>query len=82
MKRITTAILALVVLAATAGTGAALPADDAGPDGDVGPPGGLPDVVPDFVSGILDAVGTFVTGVLDAVVGDGTATVTRPVAGG
>lgn len=80
MKRITTAVLALVVLATTAGTAAALPVGDAGPDGDVGPPGGLPDVVPDVVSGILDAVGTLVTGVLDAVLG-GETTITRPIGG-
>lgn len=72
MTRITTAAVALLVLLATAGTATALPGDAAGSNeaGDPGPPGGLPDVVPDFVSDILDGVGDMVSGILDAVVPD------------
>lgn len=74
MARTTAVAVALLVLAATAGTATAQIERPLGvPGGDVGPPGGLPDQVPDFVSSILDAVGSFLAGLLDAVLGTGSA---------
>lgn len=72
MKRTTLVAVALLALVATAGTVSASPGDAAGPANQVdpGPPGGLPDVVPDFVSDILGLVGDFIAGVLDGTLGD------------
>jgi hypothetical protein len=70
MTRTTTVAVALLVLVATAGTATAQIQRPLGvPAGDVGPSGGLPEQVPDFVSGILDAVGAFLGDLLDAVLG-------------
>lgn len=60
-KAIVLAMLAAsVLLVGAAGAVTAQPADDE--DGQVGPPGGLPDVVPDFVSDILSSISDFVFG--------------------
>jgi hypothetical protein len=77
-RHIIAALLALLVLgagAAAATPGQApddVPADDqdgdTGPsvDVNVGPPGGLPDVVPDFVGDIHDESGGFLNGSIES----------------
>lgn len=72
----------VAVLALVTGAAAAAPAASTTTDGEaaIGPPGGLPDPVPDFVSSILDAI----TGFLDDVTGGnpGEAVSTAAGAGG
>jgi hypothetical protein len=78
VRHITAALLALLVLgagAAAATPGGApddVPANDQGGDAgpsvdvNVGPPGGLPDVVPEFVGDIHEQIGGFLNGSVDS----------------
>lgn len=61
----TTGVL-VVLLTLLTGAAAAAPATDVPEDSTdaIGPPGGLPDPVPDFVGDILDAITKFLQGVL------------------
>lgn len=55
-KAIFTVVITVVLLASTSGIAAAAPGE--------GPPGDLPDPVPEFVSDLLGAIGEFVGGLV------------------
>lgn len=65
-KSIVLAVLAAsLLLVGSAGAVAAQP-EDAGESGDAGPPGDLPDQVPDFVSDVHGAISDFLVGTVDS----------------
>ncbi|ELZ91010.1 hypothetical protein [Haloferax sulfurifontis] len=75
-RRLTLVGVALAVLVATAGVAAAAPSENARESspaseaGQQGPPGELPDPVPEFVLDVHRIVSDFLTGALDGSLGD------------
>lgn len=68
LKPILLAALAVsALLAGAAGTVAAQPDNTDDNASDAGPPGDLPEPVPDFVGDILGSIGDFLDGVLSSV---------------
>ncbi|MDT3436997.1 hypothetical protein [Haloarcula sp. 1CSR25-25] len=59
-----TLVLGLTLITGAAAAAPAVDTDDA--TSAVGPPGGLPDQVPDFVTSIIEAIQEFLTGGNDA----------------
>lgn len=61
----TGAVLSVLTLLTTAAAAAPATSVTDETSGVVGPPGGLPEQVPDFVADVLDAVGQFVNGLME-----------------
>jgi len=69
LRTVATLVLALTLLTGAAAAAPAMDTDDA--TNAVGPPGGLPDQVPDFVTTIIDAIQEFLAGESDWSHGEG-----------
>ena len=67
LRTVGTLVLALTLLTGAAAAAPAVDTDDA--TNAVGPPGGLPDQVPDFVTTILELIQEFLTGGSDGSLG-------------
>ena len=79
LRTVGTLVLALTLLTAAAAAAPAVDGDDATTA--VGPPGGVPDQVPDFVTAIVEAVQEFLASGSDASPGPAMSDVAAEVGG-